>query len=84
MPPTRRLALAATERVIHGVHCCTTHMRALAQPAIASGLTYRHILVINVADLANRRDTGGQNFSYLARGHAKRGVPTFPRNQLYR
>src|SRR5262245_21992416 len=49
------LAFTATERVIHRVHGNATHMRTLSKPATAAGLADRHVLVIDVADLSDRR-----------------------------
>src|SRR5262245_53719578 len=47
-------ALTTTVRVIHGVHGHTANGRANTHPARAAGLAERFVLVIQVADLANR------------------------------
>jgi hypothetical protein len=49
------LALAATERVIDRVHRHAAHVRPLAEPAAATRLPDRHVLVVEVAHLADRR-----------------------------
>ena len=50
--------LAATHRVIDRVHDHAAHVRTPALPAGASGLAARHVHVIDVADLADRREAG--------------------------
>ncbi len=49
------LAFTTTERVVDRVHGHAAHVRTLAQPAAAAGLADRHVLVVEVADLADRR-----------------------------
>src|SRR5436190_1387461 len=61
----RGLALAAAERVVHRVHCHAAHVRALAEPAAAPRLADRHVLVIKVADLADRRDALDEDLANL-------------------
>src|SRR5438046_3038877 len=53
-----RAALAATVRVIHGVHRDATDTRAPPEPADAPGLAVRDVLVFEVADLPDRRPAG--------------------------
>src|SRR4029077_1080710 len=55
VPAARGLAFTAAERVVHRVHRHAAHVRPLAQPAAAPGLADRHVLVVDVADLADRR-----------------------------
>src|SRR5205823_5598125 len=55
MPAARRFAFTAAERMIHGIHRDAAHVRALAQPAAAAGLADRYVLMVDVADLADRR-----------------------------
>src|SRR6188474_3344330 len=50
----RGLALTAAERVIDRVHGDAADVRPDAQPAAAAGLADRHVLVVDVADLADR------------------------------
>src|SRR3990170_3189065 len=52
MPAARALALAATQRVIDGVHRDAADGRPLALPAAPAGLAQRDQLVLGVADLA--------------------------------
>src|SRR5439155_18221559 len=56
MAPARGLAFAAAQRMIDRVHGDAAHVRALAEPAAASGLADRYVLVIDVADLADRSE----------------------------
>src|SRR5262249_34358578 len=48
----RSLALAAAVRMVHRVHRHAAHRRALAQPARASGLPDRNVLVLDVPHLS--------------------------------
>src|SRR6476646_4575091 len=62
-----RLALAAAVRVVDRVHRAAADGRALALPAAAAGLAARDVLVIDVADLADRRTAGPGDAGHLAR-----------------
>src|SRR5207344_1876406 len=77
------LAFAAAQRVIDRVHRDAAHMRALAHPAAAAGLADRHVLVIDVADLADRREALHVDLADFARRHLDRGVVAFLRHQLH-
>src|SRR5258705_10178881 len=79
-----RLALAAAERVVHRVHRDAADVRTLAEPAAASRLADRHVLVIEVADLADRRQALDVDLANLARRHAHAGVVALARDQLHR
>src|SRR5262249_22171148 len=74
MPAAGRLAFTAAERMIDRVHRDAAHVRALAQPPAAPRLADRHVLMIEVADLADRRDALDVDLANLARGHAHRRV----------
>src|SRR5436190_11970531 len=55
MAAARGLAFAAAERMVDRVHRHAAHVRPLPQPPAAAALAARHVLVIEVADLADRR-----------------------------
>src|SRR6185503_23991 len=74
MPAARGLALAAAERVIDRVHRDAAHVRTLAHPAAAARLADRHVLVVDVADLADRREALDADVPELARRHLDRRV----------
>src|SRR4051812_48980999 len=78
-----RLAFTAAEGVIHGIHGDAAHVRTLAQPPAAARLADRYVLVIEVADLADRRHALGVDLADLARGHAHAGVFAFACDQLH-
>ena len=84
MAAARRLAFAAAERMIDRVHRDAAHVRPLAQPAAAAGLADRHVLVIDVADLADRREALHVDLANLARRHLHRRVVAFLGHQLHR
>ena len=84
MAAARGLAFAAAERVVHRVHRDAAHVRPLAQPAAAAGLADRHVLVIDVADLADRRVALDEDLANLARRHLDRRVVAFLGHQLHR
>src|SRR5262245_34747596 len=83
MTSARGLALAAAQRVIHRVHRDAAHMRSLAKPAAPAGLADRHVFVIEIPDLANRRVALDVDLANLARRHAHRGVVAFLGHQLH-
>src|SRR5688572_20591854 len=70
----RGLAFAAAERMVDRVHRHAAHVRLLAQPARPAGLADRDVLVVDVADLADRRQAVGVDLPDLARGHLDGGV----------
>src|SRR5918997_3765536 len=71
--PTRRaLPLAATVRMIHGVHDRTTHRGPYPEVALAAGLAPAHILVRLVADDADRGPALGPDPAALAAGEPER------------
>src|SRR5512146_1447829 len=72
-----RLALAAAVRVVDGVHRGAAHRRALAAPAAAAGLAARDVLVVDVADLTDRRAARERHAAHLPGGkaqHRKAGI----------
>src|SRR5687767_2351390 len=83
MTAARRLAFTAAERVIHRVHRHAAHVWTLAQPAAATGLADRHVLVIDVADLADRRQAVLIDLADLARRHLHRHVVAFLGHDLH-
>src|SRR5215204_1586659 len=83
MTAAGRLAFTTAERVVHGVHRHAAHVRTLAQPTAAAGLADRDVLVIDVADLADRRHAFGIDLPDLARGQLDRRVLAFTRHELH-
>src|SRR5262245_59009506 len=84
MPAARGLALTSTKWMIDRVHRDAAHVRAFAEPAAAAGLANRHVLVIEVADLADGRDAFDVDLADLAGRHLHRGVFTLARHRLHR
>src|SRR5947208_1701143 len=56
MPAARGFAFAAAKRMIDRVHRHAAGMGTLVEPPAASGFANRHVLVIEVADLSDRRE----------------------------
>src|SRR5262245_25529765 len=83
MTATRGRASTTTERVIDRVHRHATHLRPLAETAAASGLAAGDVLVVDVADLADRRHALDVDLANLARGHLDRRVLALARHQLH-
>src|SRR5215218_2165558 len=77
------LAFAAAERMVHRVHRDAAHVRLPAQPPSAAGLADRDVLVVDVADLADRRQAGRVDLANLARRHLHRGVLAVLGHQLH-
>src|SRR5437016_14564883 len=83
MPAARCLAFAAAERMIDRVHGNATDVRTLAEPAAASRFADRHVLVIEVAHLADRREAFHIDLPNLARWHLDRRVVGFLGDDLH-
>src|SRR4051794_15430027 len=80
----RGLAFAAAERVVDRVHRDAAYVRPDALPAAAPGLADRHVLVVDVADRADGRETVHVDLADLAGRHLHRGVVAFLGHQLHR
>src|SRR3989441_10309748 len=76
------LALAAAHRVVDGVHHGATHGRAEALPAHAPGLADRHVLVVEVADLADGGHAVQRDVPHLTRGQLEGGAVALFGEQL--
>src|SRR5439155_396032 len=77
-------ALAATMRMVHGVHRHAAHGRAAAEPANPTGLPERDVLVLQVAHLTDRGAAPESDPPQLARGKLQQGVVALLRHQLDR
>src|SRR5204863_9563876 len=82
MTAARGLAFAAAERVIDRIHRDAAVMRTLAEVARASGFAVRHVLVLEIADLSDRRVAAHVHLAHLARGKTERRPVTFARHEL--
>src|SRR5579859_7925221 len=67
MPATRSLSFAAAKRVINRIHRHAAVMRHLSQVALPPGFADRYVLVLEVADLTDRRVAAVVHFAHLAR-----------------
>jgi hypothetical protein len=76
------LALAAAHRVIDRIHDRAADRRAEAAPADATRLADRDVLVVEIADLADRRHARQRDQPHLARGQLERGALAFLREEL--
>src|SRR4051812_10711945 len=83
MVTQRAAALATTVRVVDGVHGLAAGLRAHAEVALASGLADGDVLVVGVADHADRRPAVGAHLAHLARGQAQGGVVALLGHQLH-
>src|SRR5580693_5542039 len=84
MPDARSLSFTAAMRMVYRVHRYTAVVRTLTQPPRPSGFADRHILVIDVADLPDRRHAVLRNLARLARRQLHQRVLFFLRHQLCR
>src|SRR6185437_5739435 len=82
MAATLRLALAAAVRVVDGVHRGAAHRRTLSAPAAAAGLAARDVLVVDVADLVDRRAAREQHAAHLSGREAQHSEPGVLRDEL--
>src|SRR5262245_4114787 len=78
------LAFTAAERMVDRVHRHAADVRPLAQPPAAARLADRHVLVIEIADLADRREALYVDLANFARRHLDRRVLAFLRHELHR
>src|SRR5580765_8942205 len=83
VPSAGRLAFAAAERMVDRVHADAAVVRTKAEPAAAAGLADRDVLVIEIADLADRRETLVVDLPQLARRHLHRCEEAFLGDQLH-
>src|ERR1700722_16368787 len=60
-------ALSAAVRVIYRVHCHAAHRGTLSVPTRAARFPVRHVFVIEIAELTNRRHTIHAEFSHFTR-----------------
>src|SRR5262245_35631582 len=84
MTTARGLAFAAAKRMVDGVHRHAAHVRPLAEPAAPARLADRHFFMIDVANLANRRETLDVDLPDLTGWHLHRRVLAFLLDELNR
>src|SRR5207248_1084631 len=79
MPPAAAFgfALAAAHWMIDRVHRHAPHVRAPSLPACPACFAARHVHVIDIADLTNRRITGLVNAPDFTRWHFYQTVTAF-------
>src|SRR5438093_12007293 len=61
VPARRGLAFAASVRVVDGIHRGAARLRPDATMPVATGFAYRDVLVVDVADRADRRTAVGRH-----------------------
>src|SRR5207244_9372580 len=79
-----RAALAAAVRMVDRVHRDAAHRRPPSEPAPASGLAERNVLVLEVPDLSDRRPAAEADPAQLARGELQQRVVALLGHQLNR
>src|SRR5207247_8755356 len=82
MAPAGALALAAAPRMVHRGHRHPSHARIAPEPAHAPGLAVGHVLVIEVADLADHRPAQDVEPAHLPRGQPQLRVLAFLGHEL--
>src|SRR5215467_10494294 len=60
-----RLSFTAAMRMVDGIHDDATDVRSTAQPSAATRFTDADVLVIQIANLADRGHAGGQNTAHF-------------------
>src|SRR3954454_19778360 len=70
-------AFATTQRMVDGVHCLGSGMRANAAMAISTGLAEADVDPIEIAKLADRRPAGAADAPHFARRQDDDGPFTF-------
>src|SRR4030095_14120149 len=84
MASARGLPFTAAQRVIDRVHGHAADVRTTSQPAAAARLADRDVLVIEIADLADRRDALEIDATHFTRRQLHRGVLAFLGDELHR
>ena len=84
MAATGALALAATERVVDGVHGDTAGVRALALPTVTTGLADRDQTRLAVADRTDRRAAVDRHAPHLGGRQPQRREHAFLGDELDR
>src|SRR5450631_2855559 len=84
MTSTGSLAFTAAMRVVHRVHRNTAVMRTFPHPPRTSRLAPRHVFVVRISHLPNRRETIEQYLAGFARRQLHQSVVAFFCNQLRR
>src|SRR5215467_5635311 len=80
--PSGRLALAAAVGMVTRVHHHAPDLRPLAEVPGAAGLAEALVLVVEVADLADRGHAAGAHAAHLAGREADRRVGAFLGEEL--
>src|SRR5512141_750679 len=80
--PAGRLAFAAAHRMVDRIHRDAAHVGTATDPAIASGLADRHVLVLDVSDLADGRVTLDVDLADLPGRKTDLGVAPLFRHEL--
>src|SRR5262245_13813469 len=75
-------AFAAAHRVVDRVLRRAAHLRAVAHVALAAGLAQADVLVVGVADAADRRAARDADLAQLARGELDDRVLALARGEL--
>src|SRR5919108_3556739 len=83
-PAGTRAALAASVRMVERVHRRATYGRALSAPAALARLADVLVLVLDVADLANRGVARDRDPSHLTGWHPDLGIVVLASQQLGR
>jgi hypothetical protein len=66
MPPARRFAFTATERMVYRIHCHTAHSRPSSQPTRPSSFPQTDIFMVDIANLPYRGSTHHSHQTHLA------------------
>src|SRR5712671_3598142 len=82
MTAARGLALTAAERMIDRIHRHAAVVRFLAAMTRPSRFTDGHVLVLEIADLADRGVAADVHFAHLAGGETERSPVLFARHEL--
>src|ERR1700687_2516878 len=83
VPPARGPAFTTAERMVDWIHGDAADVGPLAEPAAPARLADRHVLVIEVADLSDRRVALDEDLPDLARRHLDRRVLAFLGDELH-
>jgi hypothetical protein len=79
---TRCPAFTTTHRVVHRVHCSTANLGTTSPVTVSTSLTELYVLVVRVADAANRSHALNVDPSELTRGHKDDSILAFTGHKL--
>ncbi len=75
-------AFTTAERMVDRVHGDAANLGTTTQPTVTAGLAQGDVLMLDVTDLADGGEAGGQHLAHFAGGHTQQSVLAFLGDEL--